>query len=109
MPRIRYSEAVRQRAVRLVLESQTPIAQVAKKIGCSVNTIHLWLKGHEPNSKSGHHELITQEEAATFIPVNLIDQKPMGVEIVTPSGFTLKLVEANPQFIAELLGALGSC
>lgn len=109
MPRIRYSEAVRQRAVRLVLESQTPIAQVAKKVGCSVNTVHLWLKQHKVDSQSDHRKASSQEESATFIPVNLIDPKPAGIEIVTPSGFTLKLAEVNPRFIAELLSELASC
>lgn len=109
MPRIRYSEAVRDRAVRLVLESQIPLSQVAKKIGCSVNTVHLWLKGRKPDSKSGRREVVSEEESATFIPVNLIDQKPTAIEIVTPNGFTLKLAESNPRFIAELLSELAPC
>ena len=46
---------------------------------------------------------------ATFIPVNLIDPKSSSVEIITPDGFTLKLTDTNPQYIAELLGILGSC
>ena len=109
MPRIRYSEAVRQRAVRLVRESHMPITHVAKKIGCSVNTIHLWLKDHKPNSKSDHCETISQEEVATFIPVKLIDQKSPSVEIVTPNGFTLKFSETHQRFITELLSELASC
>ena len=109
MPRIRYSEAVRRRAVRLVLESQTPVTQVAEKIGCSANTVHLWLKQHKVDSQGDHRKASSQEETATFIPVNLIDQKSSSVEIVTPNGFTLKFAESHPQFIAELLGVLGSC
>ena len=109
MPRIRYSEAVRQRAIRLVRESHTPITQFAKKIGCSVNTVHLWLKDHKPNSKSGHPKTISQEESATFIPVKLIDQKSSSVEIVTPEGFTLKFSEIHLRFITELPCELTSC
>jgi transposase-like protein len=109
MPRIRYSEAVRDRAVRLVLESQIPIAQVARKIGCSVNTVHLWLKCRRPGSKSGHREEMSEEESASFTPVNLIDPKAAAIEIVTPNGFTLKLAEANLRFIAELLRELAAC
>ena len=37
MPRIRYSAEVRAEAVRLVLESQTPVSQVTKQFGCSAN------------------------------------------------------------------------
>ena len=109
MPRIRYSEAVRDRAVHLVLESHLPIAQVAKKIGCSVNTIHLWLKCHKADSKSGRHKVMSEAEEATFIPVELVEAKNNSVEIVTPNGFTLRLHDANSQFIAELLRELAPC
>ena len=125
MPRIRYSDAVRDQAVRLVLESQKPIAHVAEKFGCSVSTLQNWLRDHRQevkgdksgvknsnlsDSKSGRHAVADKEvSAATFIPVNLIDQKSASIEIVTPGGFTLKLADANPQYIAELLRVLGSC
>jgi hypothetical protein len=82
-------------------------------------------KGHKPgvknsrqidskskrcDSKSGRHAVADHDvPPATFIPVNLIDQKSATIEIVTPDGFTLKLVDADPQYIAELLGVLGSC
>jgi hypothetical protein len=132
MPRIRYSDAVRSQAVRLVLESQKPLGQVARKFGCSVSTLQLWLKAHRQgvkasrpgvknsrqadsqakgfHSKSGGHLVADMEaSSATFIPVNLIDHKATSIEIVTPDGFTLKLADSNPQYIAELLGVLGSC
>ena len=125
MPRIRYSDAVRDQAVRLVLESQKPITHVAEKFGCSVSTLQNWLrdhrqdiKGYKPDaknsklsdSKPGRHAVADHDvSAATFIPVNLIDPKSATIEIVTPDGFTLKLTDTDPQYIAELLGVLGSC
>jgi transposase-like protein len=125
MPRIRYSDAVRDQAVRLVLDSQKPLTHVVEKFGCSVSTLQNWLRDHRQgikgdkpdaknsklsDSKSGRHVVAGKEvSAATFIPVNLIDQKSATIEIVTPDGFTLKLADGNPQYIAELLGVLGSC
>ena len=143
MPRIRYSDAVRAQAVRLVLESQKPLTQVAGQFGCSVSALQNWLKTHRQrvkdhplkpkssspgvkksrqadsqfrrsNSKPGvkkFQHLVADKSSspATFIPVHLIDQKSSTVEIVTPNGFTLKLTDASPQYIAELLGVLGSC
>ena len=139
MPRIRYSASVRDQAVRLVSDSQKPLAQVAEKFGCSVSTLQNWLKDHRQStsgnrqsikghklaaknskqtdsqskrsdSKSGRHAVADHDvSAATFIPVNLIDQKSATIEIVTPDGFTLKLTDTDPQYIAELLGVLGSC
>ena len=139
MPHIRYSTAVRDQVVRLVLGSQKPMTQVAKKFGCSMSTLQNWLKDHrqsargnrqgvkaprpgvknskrpdsqskQADSKSGRHAVADHDVSpATFIPVNLIDQKSSTVEIVTPDGFTLKLTGTDPQYIAELLGVRGSC
>jgi transposase-like protein len=106
MPRIRYSAAVRDQAVRLVLESRRPIRQVARKFGCSENTLQVWLKAHRQGHKASHqadakvgHPAVAKQEAslATFIPVNLMEQKSTTLEIVTPNGFTLKLVDSHPQ------------
>ena len=131
MPRIRYSDAVRAQAVRLVLESQQPLTQVARQFGCSVSALQNWLKDHRQGVK-GHRQSVKDQPSqpqspkpgvkkfkqtvadkssspATFIPVHLIDQKLTSIEIVTPDGFTLKLIDAHPQYIAELLGILGSC
>ncbi len=42
MPRIRYTDEVRQQALSLVLDSHLPVAQAARDTGCSINTVHLW-------------------------------------------------------------------
>jgi len=117
MPRIRYSDHVRAQAVRLVLESHKPMTQVARKFGCSVSALQRWLKAHRQGAKSPKSGIkksrqpVTDQRPspATFIPVHLIDQKSTTIEIVTPNGFTLKLTDTPPQYIAELLRILGSC
>lgn len=105
MSRIRYTAEARQQALALVLESRQPVAQVARKIGCSVNTIHLWLKQHR--QQDGQPTM--QQEKATFVPVNIIDNKNHPIEIVMPNGVTIKLTDASPQYIGELLNVLASC
>jgi hypothetical protein len=118
MPQIRYSDAVRAQAVRLVLESQKPLTEVARKFGCSVSALQHWLKAHrqapespKPGGVKKFKQAVADKDVspATFIPVNLIDQKSSTVEIITPNGFTLKLTDTHPRYIAELLGILGSC
>jgi predicted DNA-binding protein (UPF0251 family) len=69
MPGIRYTEEVQQ-AIRLVLESNTPIAQAARTIGCSLGTLNRWLRQHRHVADD-----VQSSEAATFIPVNIIDHK----------------------------------
>jgi hypothetical protein len=66
---------------------------------------------HSKRSKSKSCHVVADKEvsAATFIPVNLIDQKSATIDIVTPDGFTLKLTGTDPQYVANLLGVLGSC
>jgi transposase-like protein len=54
---IKYSPEVRERAVRMVLESQgeypsqwSAIESIAAKIGCASQTLHGWLRQHERNT-----------------------------------------------------------
>lgn len=54
MKQVRYSPEVRQRSVRMVLESHVEgqslwsvIESVAAKIGCAPQTLHEWLKQHQ--------------------------------------------------------------
>ena len=106
MPRIRYTEEVRQRALALALESSLPATQVAREVGCSVNTVHLWIKQHR---QQDGQPTDSQHKKATFVPVNIIDAGNHPIEIVTPNGITIRLTDASPQYIAELLNVLASC
>ncbi len=65
----RYSPEVRERAVRMVLESQdqhpsqwAAIASVAGKIGCTSETLRSWVRQHERDT--GVREGMTTEERA---------------------------------------------
>ncbi len=107
MPRIRYTDEVRQQALSLVLDSHLPIAQVARDTGCSINTVHLWLKQHRRQQDG--RPAGQQDEKATFVPVNIIDAGQHPVEILMPNGITIKLTDASPRYVAELLTVLASC
>jgi len=105
MPRIRYTEEVRQQAIALALDSNTSIAQVARDVGCSINTLHLWIKQHRLQDTPPP----VSQDKATFVPVNIIDDRNHHVEIVTANGITIRLTDASPRYIAELLNAIASC
>ena len=56
----RFSPEVRQRAVRMVLESQgeydsqwAAICSIAPKIGCTPETLRVWVRQHERNTGGG--------------------------------------------------------
>ncbi|OPI93442.1 transposase, partial [Escherichia coli] len=67
----RFSPEVRQRAVRMVLESQSEydsqwatICSIAPKIGCTPETLRVWVRQHErdtvgadygPHRTDAHH------------------------------------------------------
>jgi transposase-like protein len=105
MPGVRYTEAVRQQAIVHALDPQTTIAQVARDVGCSLVTINRWLREHRQQDAPPP----TSPGKATFVPVNIIDDRNHHVEIVTQNGITLRLADASPQYIAELLNAIALC
>ncbi len=64
----RFSPEVRQRAVRMVLESQgeydsqwATICSIAPKIGCTPETLRVWVRQHERDTGGGDGELTTAE------------------------------------------------
>jgi transposase len=60
----KYSAAFKERAVKLAVESEQPIAQTARDLGVNENTLHTWLgKYHrvERQEKEGHNEHLYEE------------------------------------------------
>ncbi|WP_435659111.1 IS3 family transposase [Escherichia coli] len=64
----RFSPEVRQRAVRMVLESQgeydsqwATICSIAPKIGCTPETLRVWVRQHERDTGGGDGGLTTTE------------------------------------------------
>ena len=46
---VRYTTEFRQSAVKLAVESDQPISQIAKELGVNENTLHTWIsKYHKP-------------------------------------------------------------
>ncbi|EPD9770625.1 IS3 family transposase [Salmonella enterica subsp. enterica serovar Alachua] len=65
---IRFSPEVRQRAIRMVLESQgeydsqwAAICSIAPKIGCTPETLRVWVRQHERDTGGGDGGLTTAE------------------------------------------------
>ncbi|MHC0492993.1 IS3 family transposase [Escherichia coli] len=65
---IRFSPEVRQRAVRMVLESQgeydsqwATICSIAPKIGCTPETLRVWVRQHERDTGGGDGGLTSAE------------------------------------------------
>ena len=62
MPRARkYSEELRERAVRLVFESGRPIAHVAGDLGMHRETLRQWVRQAEADTGRRHDRLTTAE------------------------------------------------
>ena len=65
---VKYSPEVRERAVRMVVEHQSEhvsqwaaIESIAVKIGCTAETLRLWVRQHERDG--GQREGVTTAEA----------------------------------------------
>ena len=57
----KYSEELRERAVRLVFESKRPIAHVARDLGVHKESLRHWVRQAEADS-GRRRELLTSEE-----------------------------------------------
>ena len=100
MPHTRFTEDVKQQAVDLVLHSQLAVADAARQIGCSIHSIHAWIKKHRQQQN------FVTKSPTTFVPVTLVDPKATSVEIVTPNGYIVRLDSVS---LAELLAAIAAC
>ena len=65
----RFSPEVRQRAIRMVLESQgeydsqwAVICSIAPKTGCTPETLHVWVRQHERDTGGGDNGGLTTAE-----------------------------------------------
>jgi transposase len=62
MPRPKkYSDELRERAVRLVFGSQRPIAHVARDLGIHKEALRLWVRQAEVDAGSANDRLTTEE------------------------------------------------
>ena len=62
MPRPKkYSDELRERAVRLVFESQRPIAHVARDLGMHPETLRLWVRQAEADAGTRNDRLTSDE------------------------------------------------
>ncbi len=99
MPRIRYSAKIQQQAVRRVRNCQTSVAQVAREVGCTPCTIHTWLKKHQEKKEQ-------TSKPPSFVPVKVIDNPTHAVEIILPTGITIRLNDTPADTLINLVRRL---
>jgi transposase-like protein len=102
MSKIRYSADFRTAAVAQVLSRTGSIAQVAREVGCTVGTLHSWLKKY-------CQKTTPPSDKTSFVSVNVVDLQNPSAEIILPNGITIRLTDATPRSIAELVHALAPC
>jgi len=57
----KYSDELRERAVRLVFESQRPIAHVARDLGINKEALRLWVRQAEADAGTRNDRLTSDE------------------------------------------------
>jgi len=84
----RYSITVQRSAVKQVLQQGRPIAQVARQLHCSDQSIPRWIKLHQNSLPP----------PTTFLPIHVDRQPspPSKIELVTKTGLTLRLPVDTP-------------
>ena len=69
MPGIRYTEDIRQEAVARALDPHTTVAEVARDIGCSTDTMHRWLREHrQQGTASGRQQGTARPTVNKMLP-----------------------------------------
>jgi transposase-like protein len=51
-----YSEQVRRDAITRVLDFHIPVVQVAREVGCSIDTMHRWLRPHRQQGSARNRQ-----------------------------------------------------
>ena len=57
----KYSDELRERAVRLVFESQRPVAHVARDLGVHKEALRLWVRQAEADAGTRNDRVTTEE------------------------------------------------
>jgi transposase-like protein len=96
----RYSLAAQRSAVEQVLQGR-PIAQVARQLGCSDQSIQRWIKVHRKSLSSAN-------TSTTFLPIRVDGQPPpTKIELVTTTGLTLRFpVDTPSETLLDLVRSL---
>ena len=125
-----YTDSLRRRAVRLVLEKGLMPGNVAKILRCSSPAVRRWVDEHldqeftplpaigtslepvSPNKESAVADSLPGATGTPFVPVRLegdavpMLSAPISLDILTRNGLTLRLQLPSVQDVAALLQSL---
>lgn len=100
------TESLRRRALHLVLEKKFQPGHVAKLLQCTSRTVQQWI------NEAIDQQLLAPEHVDPFVPV-LLDAEPapeaptsIPLDILTPTGLTLRLQLPSLRSLADLLHVL---
>jgi hypothetical protein len=110
----RYDLAVQRRAVEQVLQHHRPVAQVARQLRCSPQSIKNWIdKHHKPSATPSIVPMSSASTSSlTFLPIQ-IEPSPLSptgnIELVTKNGLTLRFpVETSSEALCDIIRQLES-
>jgi transposase-like protein len=117
----RYDVAIQRRAVEQVVTHQRPIAEVARQLRCSAQSIQRWLKRHRksfttsPMKPSSPSPSKASFSRTAFLPLQVEGGEMPSfaetrIEIITPNGLILRLPgETALEVLAGLVRQLEVC
>jgi len=98
MPKIppRYPIDVQRHAAEQVLHHHHPVAQVAKQLRCSPQSIKNWIEKYQKSVPARSNP--PPSSHTTFLPlqVGAVDLPPPQIELVTKNGSTLRFPVETP-------------
>lgn len=78
----KYSPEFREEAVRMVIETQRPIAHIAKELGLNSETLRLWVKRYREEKYSQGPEMSLDERARLRELERINRQQAMEIEFL---------------------------
>lgn len=116
----RYTVEIRRRAAEMVLLEKRPVAQVARQLNCSPQSITNWI-GHfrdqilsttssiVPNQYST--SIKSPKSRTAFLPLQVDEELPTStdarIELVTKNGLTLRFpVDTSPDSLVAIVRSL---
>jgi transposase-like protein len=89
----RYDLAVQRHAAEQVIVHHRPIAQVARQLRCSPQSVKNWIDKHHQSPPTPVSSLPSRQSLSAFLPIHVESLSPVPtdkIELVTKNGLTLR-------------------
>jgi transposase-like protein len=108
----RYTLSVQREAAEQVVVHHRPIAQVARQLRCSPQSVKNWIDKHHQSPPPPASSLLSRKSLSAFLPIQVAPSSasPSGkIELVTKNGLILRFpLETSSEVLCGIIQQLES-